>query len=109
MCTKVAIKHFSAIIIYLAWLWLVYTASSATVCIFVIYFSFCLQRKFNLDYQGARKMLGSMGLSSHAHTILNRDLSGGQKARVAFADLVCSAPDVLILVGDEAGQFLLCC
>jgi ABC-type dipeptide/oligopeptide/nickel transport system ATPase subunit len=43
-------------------------------------------------------MLGRMGLSGHAHTILNRNLSGGQKARVAFADLVCSAPDVLILV-----------
>ena len=25
------------------------------------------------------------------------DLSGGQKSRVAFADLSCSAPDILIL------------
>ena len=43
-------------------------------------------------------MLGSFGLSSHAHTIKNRDLSGGQKARVALADLSCRQPDVLILV-----------
>ena len=43
-------------------------------------------------------MLGSFGLASHAHTILNRDLSGGQRARVALADLSCRAPDVLILV-----------
>ncbi|KAK2176253.1 hypothetical protein NP493_669g00031 [Ridgeia piscesae] len=56
-----------------------------------------LRNKYNLDYQDARKMLGRFGLSSHAHTILNRDLSGGQKSRVAFADLACSGPDVLIL------------
>ena len=44
-------------------------------------------------------MLGSFGLPSYAHTIQIRDLSGGQKARVAFADLACSQPDVLIMVG----------
>ena len=43
-------------------------------------------------------MLGRVGLASHAHTILNRDLSGGQRARVALAELSCRAPDVLILV-----------
>ena len=43
-------------------------------------------------------MLERVGLASHAHTILNRDLSGGQRARVALAKLSCRAPDVLILV-----------
>ncbi len=61
----------------------------------------CLQNKFNLDYQDSRKMLGRFGLISHAHTIQIRDLSGGQKSRVAFADLACSKPDVLILVSTQ--------
>ncbi|XP_059148407.1 ATP-binding cassette sub-family F member 1-like [Physella acuta] len=56
-----------------------------------------LMRLFNLQYQDARKKLGQYGLASHAHTILNRDLSGGQRARVALAELSCRAPDVLIL------------
>lgn len=56
-----------------------------------------LQSKFNLQYQEARKRLGSVGLVSDAHTIPNRDLSGGQKARVALAELISSAPDILIL------------
>ncbi|CAH1786038.1 unnamed protein product [Owenia fusiformis] len=56
-----------------------------------------LQRLYNLDYQLARKTLGRFGLTSHAHTIKIRDLSGGQKSRVSFADLSCRAPDVLIL------------
>ncbi|KAK8778002.1 hypothetical protein V5799_020657 [Amblyomma americanum] len=55
------------------------------------------QRLFNLNYQDARKQLGSFGLVSHAHTIKNSDLSGGQKARVALAELCLRAPDVLIL------------
>lgn len=56
-----------------------------------------LQKLFNLNYQDARKQLGSFGLVSHAHTIKNCDLSGGQKARVALAELCLRAPDVLIL------------
>jgi len=56
-----------------------------------------LRNKYNLDFQDARKTLGRFGLASHAHTIANRDLSGGQKSRVAFADLSCSKPDILIL------------
>ncbi|KAK0065576.1 ATP-binding cassette sub-family F member 1 [Biomphalaria pfeifferi] len=52
---------------------------------------------FNLQYQDARKKLGQFGLAGHAHTIPIRDLSGGQKSRVALADLSCRAPDVLIL------------
>lgn len=51
-----------------------------------------------MNYQDARKTLGKFGLPGYAHTIAIRDLSGGQKSRVAFADLACSAPDVLILV-----------
>lgn len=57
-----------------------------------------LQRLFNLQHEKARKALGSFGLISHAHTIKMKDLSGGQKARVALAELCLSAPDVLILV-----------
>lgn len=56
-----------------------------------------LQRLFNMPYQDSRKMLGKFGLASHAHTIKIRDLSGGQKSRVALADLSCRAADVLIL------------
>ncbi|XP_046844232.1 ATP-binding cassette sub-family F member 1-like [Xenia sp. Carnegie-2017] len=56
-----------------------------------------LQRKYNLNYQGSRKTLGQYGLSGHAHTIKIKDLSGGQKSRVAFADLALSNPDVIIL------------
>ncbi|KAF4527727.1 hypothetical protein B566_EDAN012990 [Ephemera danica] len=46
-----------------------------------------LMRLFNLPYEKARKQLGTFGLSSHAHTIRMKDLSGGQKARVALAEL----------------------
>ncbi|KOB65153.1 putative transporter abc superfamily, partial [Operophtera brumata] len=41
--------------------------------------------------------LGTFGLASHAHTIKMKDLSGGQKARVALAELTLMAPDVVIL------------
>merc|ERR1712227_557131 len=44
--------------------------------------------KLRITTQQARKHLGSVGLESHAHTIPNRDLSGGQKARVALAELI---------------------
>ncbi|XP_029440106.1 ATP-binding cassette sub-family F member 1 isoform X6 [Rhinatrema bivittatum] len=56
-----------------------------------------LQRNFNLPYQDARKCLGRFGLESHAHTIQICKLSGGQKARVVFAELSCRQPDVIIL------------
>lgn len=56
-----------------------------------------LQRLFDLQHEKARKALGSFGLVSHAHTIKMKDLSGGQKARVALAELCLSGPDVLIL------------
>ncbi|XP_013883291.1 ATP-binding cassette sub-family F member 1 isoform X2 [Austrofundulus limnaeus] len=56
-----------------------------------------LMRNFNLPYQDSRKCLGRFGLESHAHTIQISKLSGGQKARVVFAELSCHQPDVLIL------------
>jgi ATP-binding cassette subfamily F protein 1 len=43
-----------------------------------------LIRLFNLPYEKARKQLGTFGLSSHAHTIKIKNLSGGQKARVSL-------------------------
>jgi len=56
-----------------------------------------LMRLFNLPLEKARKQLGSFGLQSHAHTIKMKDLSGGQKSRVALAELTLSAPDVIVL------------
>lgn len=56
-----------------------------------------LQRVFNLDYQEARKYLGSFGLAGHAHTIPHIQLSGGQKSRVALCELALHGPHVLIL------------
>lgn len=40
---------------------------------------------FRFQVQNARKLLGRFGLEPHAHTISISALSGGQKARVAFA------------------------
>jgi len=56
-----------------------------------------LSGKFGIDYQAARKNLGMVGLQAHAHTIKIKDLSGGQKSRVALAELSLGAPDILIL------------
>ncbi|CAI4222342.1 unnamed protein product [Auanema sp. JU1783] len=53
--------------------------------------------KFQINYQDARKHLGTTGLAGHAHTVKIKDLSGGQKSRVALAQLVLSAPDLLVL------------
>merc|ERR1719397_1017136 len=55
-----------------------------------------LMRLFDLPVEKARRQLGSLGLQSHAHTVQMKDLSGGQKARVALAELTLSAPDVVI-------------
>merc|ERR1712203_290190 len=54
-------------------------------------------RLFNLPLEKARRALGSFGLASHAHTVRMKDLSGGQKSRVALAELTLSAPDVIVL------------
>ncbi|KHJ98189.1 hypothetical protein OESDEN_01830 [Oesophagostomum dentatum] len=56
-----------------------------------------LGTKFNIDYQLARKHLGTVGLAGHAHTVKIKDLSGGQKSRVALAELALGEPDMLIL------------
>jgi len=56
-----------------------------------------LTETFSLDYQTARKNLGMVGLTSSAHTVKIKDLSGGQKSRVALAELSLGAPDILIL------------
>lgn len=56
-----------------------------------------LRSHYNLEYQECRKRLGSVGLPGFAHEIKIKDLSGGQKARVALCDLTCKAPDVVIL------------
>merc|ERR1719210_2704989 len=56
-----------------------------------------LMRLFDLPVEKARRQLGSFGLASHAHTVKMKDLSGGQKSRVALAELTLSAPDVVIL------------
>lgn len=56
-----------------------------------------LQRAYDIPYQESRKRLGMFGLPSHAHTIKIRDLSGGQKSRVALVDMAAAKPDVIIL------------
>lgn len=56
-----------------------------------------LRRKFDTEYQLTRKTLGRYGLPGHTHTIKIRDLSGGQKARVVFAELALMKPDILVL------------
>lgn len=45
-------------------------------CCNYYYCCYCSQKKYNLDYQLARKHLGRFGLISHAHTIKTKDLSG---------------------------------
>jgi ATP-binding cassette subfamily F protein 1 len=49
------------------------------------------------NYQSVCKILGTYGLERHAHEITMRDLSGGQKARVVFADLTLQRPHLLLL------------
>jgi ATP-binding cassette subfamily F protein 1 len=61
-----------------------------------------LRRLFNEEsYQSCRNLLGKYGLEGHAHTIPIRDLSGGQKARVVFAELSLMAPHLLFLDGEH--------
>ena len=56
------------------------------------------------DYQSIRNRLGKHGLDGHAHQVVIRDLSRGQKARVVFVDLALSRPHILLL--DEHAPML---
>jgi ATP-binding cassette, subfamily F, member 1 len=56
-----------------------------------------LCRIFDMDIQNARKNLGRFGLVGSAHIIKMKDLSGGQKARVVFAEMANHSPDILVL------------
>ncbi|CAI2355383.1 unnamed protein product [Caenorhabditis sp. 36 PRJEB53466] len=56
-----------------------------------------LSTRFNIDVQEARKQLGTTGLAAHAHTVKIKDLSGGQKSRVALCNLALGKPDIIIL------------
>ncbi|OAO12865.1 ATP-binding cassette sub-family F member 1 [Blastocystis sp. ATCC 50177/Nand II] len=49
-----------------------------------------------VQYQDLRNLLGRYGLEGHAHTIPIKNLSGGQKARVTFAEISLSQPHVLM-------------
>lgn len=49
------------------------------------------------DYQSVRNRLGKYGLEGHAHEVVMRDLSGGQKARVVFVELSLQRPHILLL------------
>lgn len=49
------------------------------------------------DYQSIRNRLGKYGLEGHAHEVVMRDLSGGQKARVVFVELSLQRPHILLL------------
>jgi ATP-binding cassette subfamily F protein 1 len=57
-----------------------------------------LRNRFeDLDYQSCRNRLGKYGLEGHAHEVVMRDLSGGQKARVVFVELSLQMPHILLL------------
>ena len=56
-----------------------------------------LRSKFDdQSYQEIRNLLGNVGLEGHAHTIKNKDLSGGQKARVVFAELMLARVRIVL-------------
>jgi len=56
-----------------------------------------LTDKYGISVQEAREALGKFGLVGKQHVIAIENLSGGQKARVAFADMFCNKPDALFL------------
>jgi ATP-binding cassette subfamily F protein 1 len=55
-----------------------------------------LHQKHNQPQQDIRARLGRYGLSGVAHTIKMASLSGGQKARVVFADMSYQNPHIII-------------
>lgn len=56
-----------------------------------------LEDTYKISYQEARNLLGRFGLGGHAHEILLRSCSGGEKARVVMANLTLQSPHLLIL------------
>ena len=50
-----------------------------------------------MPYQKIRNHLGKYGLGGHAHEILLKQCSGGQKARVVLSSLALEAPHILVL------------
>ena len=57
-----------------------------------------LKDKFNqFKEQEIRQYLGKIGLKSHEHTLKFKNLSGGQKIRVALVELQMMQPHVLLL------------
>jgi len=56
-----------------------------------------LHNKHNVKVEDIRSRLGRYGLSGVAHMIRMASLSGGQKARVVFADMSYQNPHMLIL------------
>ena len=56
---------------------------------------FLRQGHDEISYQQARNLLGKVGLGGHAHDIKCKNLSGGQKARVVFAELELKKPHIL--------------
>lgn len=53
--------------------------------------------KYDVKCEEARKLLGTVGLQPHAHTIKMENLSGGQKTRVVLAELMYQQPDLTSL------------
>ena len=51
----------------------------------------------DMPYQKIRNHLGKYGFGGHAHEILLRQCSGGQKARVVLSSLALDAPHILVL------------
>jgi len=57
-----------------------------------------LMNKYNIhDVSEVRRILGGYGLTGDQHTIPIRELSGGQKVRVAFTELYYQKPHILFL------------
>lgn len=55
------------------------------------------ESSMNVTEQDIRKLLGRFGLRGDTHKLLINQLSGGQKARVAFASLYIENPNVIFL------------
>merc|ERR1712222_24970 len=56
-----------------------------------------LQNEFNLTNDEPRRYLGQFGLPGSSHFTKIGNLSGGQKARVAFAALMLMKPHIIVL------------